>query len=159
MDEVLAESELRLQSSLVSRGEALQILEEQPNHAYMTLSSATSITPEMAVIAGAMCLLMGRPPSWANAQDVLSSGRLPGMAALVEDTALTSKALHKVTNLVKTKELRRFVQDQGPDLAPPSAAFTLWTCPLKGGAGKKHVRTLKSIGPSCVTARRMQRLR
>jgi len=120
---VLLEAQSRLSEAEAARADALATLHDQPNHAFMTLSNAQSITAEMAVIAGAMCLLMGRQPSWGNAQDMLTSGRLPAMADRVSDEHVTSKSLHKVANLVKTRELRKFVkQARNGTLTPPREA-------------------------------------
>ncbi|KAA0146922.1 hypothetical protein FNF29_07726 [Cafeteria roenbergensis] len=65
----------------------------------------------MAVIAGALCLLMGQKPTWGNAQNMLRDVAFPELAAQVNPADVDSSSLRKVSNLVRTKDLDKFAAE------------------------------------------------
>jgi hypothetical protein len=100
----------QLQAALTRQQHASDDLCDADPRALITLSRATKISDHMAVVAGALCLLLGCDPTWAHAQTLLAKPEFSEEAARVSDEDVEPRSLRKVTQLVKSKGLREFVK-------------------------------------------------
>jgi colicin import membrane protein len=92
---------------------------------FRRLSTAARISDQMAVVAGALCLVMGFKATWGSAQQLLRNPNFMNSVVKVDASKLDSHALRKISSLINSRSLREFATTER-DAVPPGIP-TAWT--------------------------------
>ena len=100
----------RRASTLLTPAVATAAVVAVSDHAFEELRTATHISDAVAVVAGALCMLMGQPPSWRKAVELMGEADFKKRVADVDPSKVTANTRRIVSSLIASKRLRDYVR-------------------------------------------------
>ena len=83
-----------------------------------TLRNASAISDVVAVLAGAVCMLLGEKPSWKQAVALLSLPDFRERVAAVDALRVPMRNVHVIQSLIVSKKLREYIAGPGAACDP-----------------------------------------